>query len=74
MLTITGKKSGLIYETGWEYKIYYENDHHAQYHGVSGPAGGRFADQDAMYEVAPGVFNIVWYEEGQAKTDRTSFD
>jgi phenolic acid decarboxylase len=61
---IIGKKLTYVFDTGWEYRIYYENVKRVQYHVVSGPAGGRFAYQDAIYaEVAPGVFNVVWYEE-----------
>lgn len=63
-LAILGKKLTYVYDNGWEYSVYYENASRVQYHVVSGPAGGRFAYQDATYaEVAPDVFNIVWYEE-----------
>lgn len=63
-LAILGKKLTYVYDTGWEYSIYYENASRVQYRVVSGPAGGRFAYQDAKYaEIVPDVFNVVWYEE-----------
>jgi phenolic acid decarboxylase len=63
-LAIVGKKLTYVYDTGWECSIYYQNATRVQYRVVSGPAGGRCAYQDARYaEVAPDVFNVVWYEE-----------
>jgi len=64
LLDIIGKKLAYVFDTGWEYHIYYENDHKVTYYIASGPAGGRFAYQEAIYaEIVPGIFNVVWYEE-----------
>jgi phenolic acid decarboxylase len=63
-IPLVGKLLKYVYDNGWEYHVYYENEHKISYNVLGGPAGGRCAYQEVnCAEVAPNVFNVAWYEE-----------
>ena len=61
---VLGKHMIYTYANGWQYELYFRNDHSCDYRIRSGTVGGRWTTRQAVHlaDLGHGIYKIAWTE------------